>query len=120
MDIKNTVVNTNENDIHLGAAYYGEDSVGSNMRKLAYRPVAHQLIEKYIHAPFKANPLSRDFTYLEFLLVNELDSACRWYRPHAPNNTKWKIRGIAAHLNVNPILLYNDPDLPEYLKIQSP
>lgn len=122
MKIKNTVVNSNENSLFLGSAYYGEDDTGcSNMRKLKYRELARRLIDKYWNSPFKHIPNNDKYEFIEFRLVNEFDLADRFYNPDPDFDEIiiLQLNMIADALEINPLFLYNDPNLPFFLKVSS-
>jgi hypothetical protein len=122
MKIKNTVVNANENSIFLGDLYHGYDCCGmNNARRLKYRPLAHNLIEKYWNSPYKAMQASRQFEQLEMHIVTLFDLADGGYDPKEVHPAWRSIRMqyldlLAFHLDISPIILYNDADLPVYLR----
>lgn len=115
MKLKNKSITANENSIFLGAAYYGEDQDGSNLRKLKYRDDAKRLIEKHWKSPFKVNANSSEYHHIEFSIVNELEIADRWHKPGVPASVQWPIEIMARRLEISPVVLYNDPDLPDFL-----
>lgn len=121
MNFKNTTVNANENSIFIGEAYYGQDCAGgSKIKRLKYQDAVKALIEKYWNSPYKALPQSRQYTFVELRLVVEFDFADRYYNPSSERiyaeHRMLSLDMIADALKISPLVLYNDPELPLYLR----
>jgi hypothetical protein len=119
MDLKNTIVNNNENDIFLGCAYFSDGPGRDKRYRIKYREIVRNLMEKYWNSPYKAISTSRQYRFVELRLVIEFDLAERFYNPkfHSEHRAVRvsHLEMIANALEVNPILLYNDEALPLYL-----
>lgn len=95
-----TPANTNDN-IFTRQLYQGEPDC------LAFAPAARYLIEKYGSAYWKHDIADPDFVYIELTLSRRImmETRCIISR-------NLKIKWIAGILEVNPMLLHNDPNLP--------
>jgi hypothetical protein len=113
MELKNTMGNANDNSHGRGLLYYQDDEQGSCLRRLVYRDLAHYLISTYCSEPYKSCPESMPFETLEMRVVWSLELA-QLYHPYI---TKSEVERLARCLGTSPLLLYNDPSLPYYLKL---
>jgi hypothetical protein len=106
------IVNVNDNLEHKGLYFKricpvtGENE--ENWRK--YLPIAHYLIAKFEKEPWKANPFSSQYSFIEWQLCTAIRSIDNPnYYPKRRNDF---IESLAAMLGTKPINLHNDKDLP--------
>lgn len=74
---------------------------------LAYAPAARTLIEKYVSAYWKHDVTDPNFVYMELTLSRRIMMETR-----CVISRNLKIKWIAGILEINPVLLHNDPSLP--------
>jgi hypothetical protein len=74
---------------------------------LPYIPAARYLIEKYISAYWKHDTTNLEFVHMELTL-------CRYVMMETSDTISRNLilKWLARVLEVNPVRLYNDPDLP--------
>ena len=74
---------------------------------LPYAPAARYLIEKYVSAYWKHDLTDLDYVYMELTL-------CRYIMMETSGilSRNLKLKWLARIMEVNPILLHNDPNLP--------
>jgi hypothetical protein len=74
---------------------------------LPYASAARYLIGKYVSAYWKNDPTDLDFVFMELTL-------CRYIMMETTStlSRNLKLKWLSRILEVNPIFLHNDPDLP--------
>ena len=74
---------------------------------LPYVPAARYLIEKYVSAYWKQDCNDLDYVYMELTL-------CRYIKMKTSDtlSRNLQLKWLARILEISPVLLYNDPNLP--------
>lgn len=115
MKIKNTIVNYNDNNTYIADTYFGVDEFGDKARKLQYRDLAIRLIEKYGSINLRGCNDLRQIA--ERHIVGCLDMAFQYHKKYgACSAINGEIKAIAVWLSVDFILIYNDPDLLNFMQ----
>lgn len=114
MNIKNTVINQNDNAVLIGDIYLGNDEHGDKSRRLQYRDLALRLIEKYL--PTDRRNRESQWQLMEFVIVTALDEAFQTYKKYGRcSGVSMWLDSIAINLETPAIKIYKDSELPDFL-----
>lgn len=115
MKIENTIINQNDNAELIGDLYLGSDQYGDKSRRLQYRELALRLIDKYLPEHRRVRPAQ--WQLMEFVIVNAIDEAFQAHKKYGRcSGVSMWLDSIAINLETPYIKIYNDPDIPEFLK----
>jgi len=92
----------NVNDNHVGHVLYGHKA-----DHVPYAEAARYLIERHVSAYWKNDPNDMDFIQMELILCGYLHDLS-----HVPEARNRIVKWVARMLNISPMVLHNDPDLP--------
>jgi hypothetical protein len=119
MKIENTIINQNDNVELIGDLYLGTDQYGDKSRRLQYRELALRLIDKYLPEHRRVRPAQ--WQLMEFVIVNAIDEAFQTDKKYGRcSGVRMVLNSMAIQLDVPYIKIYNDPDLPEFMKGYQP
>lgn len=96
------------NDNQYSRRFFNDgDGSGSRLHLMTHIPIARQLIKQHVKQSWKHTPEHSDFSFLEYQLCTLLDR-----KPQSSIQRYFQVSDVAWVLEVSPVMLMNDPDLP--------